>query len=84
MRFRTHDSCIYYGEGCREEQISNFLLMQEELQEHNATDGYHCFPICMTCFSSGKTVVMYTARRLDLMQAQKEKAGEEKAAEPRK
>jgi hypothetical protein len=55
---KLKDLCIYCGSGADdEEEDDNFLLRLPQLQERLMTDGYVCFPICITCVKNGKKVV---------------------------
>ena len=52
-KIKLKDICIHCGEGRPED----FLLRLPQLQERCMTDGYKCFPICISCIDSGKKVV---------------------------
>eukprot|EP00979_Chaetoceros_neogracilis_P001859 scaffold340_cov190-Chaetoceros_neogracile.AAC.7 len=55
---KLKDLCIYCGSGADdEEEDDTFLLRLPQLQERLMTDGYVCFPICITCVKNGKKVV---------------------------
>ena len=82
--FKTDDSCIHCGDGCREDRNSALLLRQEELQNKNMTDGYACFPVCAACLKDGKKVVRYPKKNRDLLQAKKEKDAKKAAAAAKK
>jgi hypothetical protein len=69
---KLKDLCIYCGSGADDEEDDDtFLLRLPQLQERLMTDGYVCFPMCLTCVKNGKKVVK--AGKKDTAQARVER-----------
>eukprot|EP00979_Chaetoceros_neogracilis_P006509 scaffold1332_cov198-Chaetoceros_neogracile.AAC.6 len=69
---KLKDLCIYCGSGADDEEDDDtFLLRLPQLQERLMTDGYVCFPMCITCVNNGKKVVK--AGKKDTAQARVER-----------
>ena len=64
---KLKDICIH----CGEKGAADFLFSLPQLQQKNMTDGYNCFPICVTRLEKGKKVVK--GNKKNAIQARKER-----------